>query len=123
MTKKRLKLGRVGEDEAVKFVKKQGYRILQTNFKTKLGEIDIIAEDKKVVAFIEVKTRTTEDFGSPLEAVNYHKQKKIIQVANQFLVNFKVENRECRFDIVAINSSSEDPTSWEIELIKDVFSS
>ena len=122
MTKKRLKLGRVGEDEAVKFVKKQGYRILQTNYKTKSGEIDIIAEDKKVVAFIEVKTRTTGEYGSPLEAVNHHKQKKIIQVANQFLMNYKVENRECRFDIVAILAPTENPLTWEIDLIKDAFS-
>ena len=122
MTKKHLKLGRVGEDEAIKFVKKQGYRILQTNYKTKSGEIDIIAEDKKVVAFIEVKTRTTNEYGSPLEAVNHHKQKKIIQVANQFLLNYKVENRECRFDVVAIRAPTEKPTTWEIELIKDAFS-
>jgi putative endonuclease len=122
MTKNRIKLGRVGEDEAVKFVKKQGYRILQTNYKTKSGEIDIIAEDKKVVAFIEVKTRSTGEYGSPLDAVNYHKQNKIIQVANQFLVNYKVENRECRFDIVAIRSHTEDPSTWEIELVKDAFS-
>ncbi|MGV7222536.1 MAG: YraN family protein [Nitrospinales bacterium] len=122
MTKKRLNLGRVGEDEAIKFVKKQGYRILQTNFKTKSGEIDIIAEDKKVVAFIEVKTRTTGEYGSPLEAVNHHKQNKIVQVANQFLVQYKVENRECRFDIVAINAPTEEPSTWEIELIKDAFS-
>jgi putative endonuclease len=122
MTKKRLKLGKLGEDEAAKFIKKQGYRILQTNYKTKSGEIDIIAEDKKVVAFIEVKTRTTGEYGSPLEAVNFHKQKKIIQVANQFLMNYKVENRECRFDIVAILAPTEDPTTWEIDLIKDAFS-
>ncbi len=76
MTKQRLKLGREGEEEAVKFIKKQGYRILQTNFKTRSGEIDIIAEDKKTVAFIEVKTRSSEEYGSPLSAVNHHKQKK-----------------------------------------------
>ena len=122
MTKNRLKLGRVGEEEAVKFIRKQGYRILQTNFKTKTGEIDIIAEDKKVVAFIEVKTRTTGEYGSPLEAVNHHKQKKIVQVANQFLVQYRVENRECRFDIVAILAPTEDPVTWELELIKDAFS-
>ena len=122
MTKQRLKLGRKGEEEAVKFIKKQGYRILQTNFKTKSGEIDIIAEDKKVVAFIEVKTRATGEYGSPLEAVNYHKRKKIALVANQFLTRHKVENRECRFDIVAILARSDDPKTWEIDLIKDAFS-
>ncbi len=122
MTKQRLKLGREGEEEAVKFIKKQGYRILQTNFKTKSGEIDIIAEDKKVVAFIEVKTRSTTEYGSPLSAVTPSKQKKIAQVANQFLIRHKVENRECRFDIVAILANAENPKTWEIELIKDAFS-
>ncbi len=122
MTKRRLKLGRDGEEAAVAFVKKQGYRILQTNFRTKSGEIDIIAEDKKVVAFIEVKTRSTTEYGSPLEAVNHFKQKKIALVANQFLLRHKVENRECRFDIVAIFARDDDPQTWEIELIKDAFS-
>ena len=58
MTQKRLQLGKHGEEATVKYIKKQGYRILEKNFRTKTGEIDIIAEDKKVVAFIEVKTRT-----------------------------------------------------------------
>lgn len=122
MTKQRLKLGREGEEEAVKFIKKQGYRILRTNYKTRSGEIDIIAEDKRVVAFIEVKTRSSSGYESPLEAVTPYKQKKIALVANQFLTRHKVENRECRFDIVSILAPSEDPKTWEIELIKDAFS-
>ena len=121
MTKRRLKLGRDGEEAAVAFVKKQGYRILQTNFRTKSGEIDIIAEDKKVVAFIEVKTRTGDQFGEPLEAVGPTKQKKIARVADQFLMRHKVENRDCRFDIVSITCPTDDPQTWQIELFKDAF--
>ena len=121
MTQKRLQLGKHGEEATVKYIKKQGYRILEKNFRTKTGEIDIIAEDKKVVAFIEVKTRTGDQFGEPLEAVGPTKQKKIARVADQFLMRHKVENRDCRFDIVSITCPTDDPQTWQIELIKDAF--
>ena len=91
---------------------------LRTGF---AGEIDIIAEDKKVVAFIEVKTRTGDQFGEPFEAVGPTKQKKIAKVADQFLMRYKVENRDCRFDIVSITCPTDDPKTWQIELIKDAF--
>ena len=73
------------------------------------------------MAFIEVKTRASDEFGEPFEAVGPAKQKKIAKVADQFLFQRKVENRDCRFDIVSITCPSDDPKTWQIELIKDAF--
>ena len=70
--------GRKGEAEAVAFLKKEGYKILETNFKTKIGEIDIIAQDKENrIIFVEVKARASTKFGMPREAVNLKKQQTI----------------------------------------------
>ncbi|MCH8158067.1 MAG: YraN family protein, partial [Nitrospinae bacterium] len=69
MTEKRLAFGKAGEKAAVAFLKKQGYRILKKNFRTAVGEIDIIAEQGRTVVFIEVKTRSGDKFGHPFEAI------------------------------------------------------
>ena len=69
-------IGDMGERRAVKFLKKKGYKILETNFKTNFGEIDIIARKGDYICFVEVKTRSSDNFGEPREAVNFHKQKK-----------------------------------------------
>ena len=71
-------LGRAGERLATEFLKKSGLEILQRNYKTHLGEIDVIALDKDTVVFVEVKTRTNDDYGSPSEAVNNRKCEKIL---------------------------------------------
>ena len=73
-------IGDMGEKKAVKFLKKKGYRILETNFKTKFGEIDIIAKKEGCICFVEVKTRSSDNFGEPREAVNFYKQQKISSV-------------------------------------------
>ncbi len=72
-------IGALGEAQAVAYLKKNGYKILETNFSTIFGEIDIIARDKKDIVFIEVKLRRTKEFGFPEEAVNERKQSRIIK--------------------------------------------
>ncbi len=84
MTFKRQKFGKQGEEAAVSFLKKRGYRILQKNFRCSLGEIDIIAEHNKAVVFVEVKSRAGEEFGSPVQALTAFKRNKISQVAQVF---------------------------------------
>ncbi len=69
-------MGRAGEKRAVVFLKKKGFKILKTNYKTVFGEIDIIAQDKDTIVFIEVKTRTSDNYGVPSEAVDKRKQEK-----------------------------------------------
>ncbi len=107
-------LGRVGEKKAEDFLKKKGYKILTTNYKTHLGEIDIIAEDKGVTVFVEVKLRSGYDYGSGAEAVNARKQEKYFKVATEYLVRNKKLDVPCRFDVVEIEDG-------QINLIIDAF--
>src|SRR3989338_2222154 len=94
--------GRRGEQMALIHLEGQGYVILEQNYRTKLGEIDIIACDREVVCFIEVKTRTSIDFGRPGESITRSKRQKMIQSAWGYLKFKKWENRACRFDVVSI---------------------
>lgn len=121
MTEKRLKFGKEGEAAAVKFLKKRGYRILEKNFRSQVGEIDIIAEHDKVVVFVEVKTRTNEEYGHPVTALTPTKQKKIARTAQSFLARHKIDNRETRFDVVAITGLPDNPKQWNVELFEDAF--
>ncbi len=97
-------MGRVGEKRAVEFLKKKGFKILKTNYKTVLGEIDIIAQDNEVIVFIEVKTRTSDVFGAPAEAVDKKKQEKYYKTATYYLQKEKKLDSECRFDVIEIEN-------------------
>ena len=87
MTYERKKLGTHGEDLAVEFLKRRGYRILHRNFKLKFGEIDIVAQEGDTVCFIEVKTKTTDQMGTPFEAITSFKQRKLSKLALAYLKN------------------------------------
>ena len=119
MTQERLKLGRRGEDAAVEFLQEQGYKILEQNFKSMFGEIDIIAEDKETLCFVEVKTRASGELGSPFEAVSRMKQRKLSKVALSYLKAKDLFERSARFDVVAISKDENGETI--IELLKDAF--
>ncbi len=121
MTFQRLDFGREGEEQAVKLLKKKKYRILETNFRTKAGEIDIVAEQDKVLVFVEVKSRADSEYGSPLEAITPAKQKKLVQVANRFRARHEVWDRDCRFDVVAVSGDPQKPSKWNLELFADAF--
>ena len=109
MTQDRLKFGREGESAAIAFLKKQGYRILEKNFRSKVGEIDIIAEQAGVIVFIEVKARTNHEFGHPFNALTPTKQKKITQTAQSFLVRKRIADKPMRFDVVALRQTLLNP--------------
>lgn len=111
-------LGKTGEDLAVRHLKKNGYTIIQTNYRNKLGEIDIIAKDKDVIVFVEVKTRKDNRFAHPKEAVTLKKQMTICRVAQAWLKIHKKTNERARFDVVAVFS---DGKAHDIELIKHAF--
>ena len=111
-------LGKKGEEKALRFLKKKGYRIIEKNYVCKLGEMDIIAKEKDTLAFIEVKTRTTTEFGPPQLAVNSSKQRQLSKVALHFLKEKQLEDAKARFDVVAILLG---PKKEEIELIRDAF--
>lgn len=99
---KRLELARFGEKVCVNYLKRKGYKILETNYRCRIGEIDIICEYKNSIVFVEVKTRSTNVFGFPQEAVNFAKQKKIRQIACFYLKNNKLYFKSCRFDVMAV---------------------
>lgn len=89
------------EIKAEEYLMQKGYRILERNFRNRSGEIDIIAKDGECFCFIEVKYRTTNDYGNPLEAVNMRKQNQIRKVANYYLMKNKLsEWTPCRFDVI-----------------------
>jgi putative endonuclease len=100
-------LGRLGEECAVEYLKNKGYQILDSNFRNKLGEIDLIAKDGKVISFIEVKTRKSNQFGAPFEAVHSTKQYKMVRLALSYL-KYKFHSVEilCRFDVISIHFDS-----------------
>lgn len=110
-------LGREGEENAAAYLRKKGYRIIETNYRTPFGEIDIIARDEGVLVFIEVKTRADDAFGSPFEAVNRRKRDKIKKVALSFMQRMKKEV-PARFDVLSINM---DRGEKRIEHIQDAF--
>lgn len=93
--------GRFGEDAAVKFLIKNGYTILERNYRAANGEIDVVAIKDKKLSFVEVKSRKNTDFGYPAEAVTLKKQKKIIDAAKVFLLRFQDYN-EISFDVCEV---------------------
>jgi len=97
-------LGQDWEDAAARILRRAGYRILERNYRTRVGEIDFIAEEGGILCFIEVKGRTALGFGLPEEAVNLEKQRRILRAAEWFLVRRKGETA-CRFDVVSIVGS------------------
>lgn len=118
MSKERIELGKIGEKLALKYLKRHRYKILEQNYKSRYGEIDIIAKNKGVLAFIEVKTRKSQEFGSPEESVDIHKQRQMAKVALDYLSKKNIQDTDCRFDVVAISLMDRKP---KIELIKDAF--
>jgi len=118
MLNQRQKFGKDSESVAVRHLKKNGYKILQQNYRTKLGEIDIIAKDKHTLVFVEVKARKSDHFGNPKWAVTPKKQRKISMVALYYLKATKQQNVKARFDVVTISSLQNNP---RIELIKNAF--
>jgi putative endonuclease len=95
--------GKEGEDKAVKTLKKDGYRIIERNYRNLFGEIDIIAEEAGYLVFVEVKKRNSSSFGDPLQAVDKKKQQHIIRSAMYYLKDHKCFDRKIRFDVVGID--------------------
>ena len=118
MTEKTKTLGKKGEDIAAAFLEKKGYNILFRNYKCSFGEIDIIAKHKKILSFIEVKTRSTKKYGLPQEAVTPVKQTKISRVALEFVQRYKMDNRAARFDVVSVQCLND---GCEVDLIENAF--
>lgn len=114
----RQKFGRESESIVVKQLKKQGYKILEQNYRTQLGEIDIIAKDKKTLVFVEVKARRSDLYGSPKWAITPKKQRQMSKVALYYLKVTKQTQVKARFDVVTLRSTEHMP---RIDIIKNAF--
>lgn len=110
-------LGQEGEDRAAKYLVNRGYKILERNYRTRVGEIDLIALDRGEVVFVEVKTRTSNAYGAPELAVNPQKQRRMIKAALGYIKYKKLHQVPCRFDVVAISAATEQG----VELIQNAF--
>jgi len=113
-------LGKFGEDIAARFLKRNGYKILHRNWRCAIGEIDIVAQEKEFLAFVEIKTRCSIDFGPGYLSVNSAKQLKLIKLAHVYLKRYGLTDKPCRVDIISIDMAQNDK-AFNIELIKDAF--
>ncbi|MFZ7132082.1 MAG: YraN family protein [Eubacteriales bacterium] len=95
-------VGKNGEAAAGFYLKKNKYRIRHTNYRCKIGEIDIVAQQRDNIIFVEVKTRKDNTFGYPSEAVTYYKQRKISKVALWYLQEYELFDYNVRFDVVEV---------------------
>lgn len=100
--KSNISKGKYGENLAKEYLVDKGYKILELNYTTKLGEIDIIALDKGIISFVEVKTRSNKNFGYAYEAVNYKKQRKIINTSIVYIKHKNIKDIQFRYDIIEI---------------------
>jgi len=116
---RRYERGIIGESLAIDYLRKNGCRIIKRNYRFEHGEVDIIAEDGDVLVFIEVKTFRSKVYGEPEDAVTIRKREKIRKTAEAYLFENAIEDKECRFDVIAIDLEKEN--SPVIRHIKDAF--
>lgn len=119
MNRRRQLLGKQGETLACLYLKQSGYNIISNNYRCKLGEIDIIAEESGTLVFIEVKCRTSSTFGEPYEAVTKSKMAQMSRVALEYMSRNKLFGKKARFDVVSIKLLQAGQP--EIELIQNAF--
>jgi putative endonuclease len=118
MVSRHIQFGQEGESIAARHLKKCGYKILEQNYRNKIGEIDLVARDGETIVFVEVKTRRSDHFGSPKWAVTFQKQRKISMVALSYLKEFRLSGRKARFDVVTVLENGKKPA---VEVIKNAF--
>jgi len=94
--------GKSGEDFAVNYLQKKGYKILARNFRSKFGEIDIVAKEAETLVFVEVKTRNNKKYGLPYEAVNNRKLEKIKQIGEYYCLKMGIKKTKMRVDVLSL---------------------
>lgn len=107
-------VGASGESIAERFLVARGYRIVERNFRCKVGELDLVARDRGVLCFVEVRSRHDGDHGHPAETVSWGKQRKVIRAAHAYLAQRRPRFEQARFDVVAITGDA-------VELIRDAW--
>ncbi len=120
MASSHLSIGRRGEALVEKYLKKNGMAIINRGYSCRQGEVDIIARDKDVLCFIEVKTRQDISYGTAAESITSQKIRRISYAALHYLARRKLTDQAVRFDVVLVDASDQD---WKIEILKDAFES
>ena len=115
----RVELGKLGESLAGAALTRAGYAILACRYRTRIGEIDIVCRDGPSLVFVEVKARRSNRFGTPAEAVTARKQRRIITMAQVFLLRHRLEGCRCRFDVVSVDLPPGQPPT--VRIIRDAF--
>ncbi|MBI3268512.1 MAG: YraN family protein [Planctomycetes bacterium] len=110
--------GRQGEELAAAFLVRQGYRIVERNFRCKVGEIDIVAVEGRVVCFVEVKARAGAGFGDPIDAVDRGKQRRLIRAARLYATQKRLAGIGLRYDIVSVRLDATPPA---VQLFRAAF--
>lgn len=111
--------GQASESLAEQLLRAKGYRILDRNVRTSIGELDLVAEDRGVIVFVEVKGRATKAFGGALLAVNHRKRAKLVKLAGQYLARRHWFDKVCRFDVVLVHGPPS--TQGHIEHVQNAF--
>ena len=112
--------GRWGESQALHHLVRRGYTVVATNYRKRFGEIDIIARDRDVLVFIEVKCRGRLTFGTPLEAVDRRKQQRICRVAMAYMQSHQCGECNARFDVISVQPDPQSPAGKGQALIEHI---
>ncbi|MBI3039451.1 YraN family protein [bacterium] len=120
MNDDRRKFGKWGEEMAFNFLQAKGFKIIKRNYRSRWGEIDIIAKDKEFLVFVEVRAKTKSIHGHPLETITLRKQNQVIRMAKEYIAfNGIPDSLPCRFDVIAILSQAHENT--ELVHLVDAF--
>lgn len=120
ITKRRLTVGRLGEQQARAHLKKNGYAIIDTNYRCRLGEMDIIAREAKTIVFVEVRTKTGSRFGLPEESITPGKARRLLHLAQYYLQTHNLSENPCRIDLVAVTLDSANYSLITLKHIKNI---
>jgi putative endonuclease len=118
MSQARISLGKSGEDLACRELERRGYAIVARRYRVRSGELDVIARDGPTLVFVEVKTRAGRMFGEAAEAVTFVKQRRMTQLANEYLIRHHMPDCPCRFDVVSVHVDADAPM---VEVIQNAF--
>lgn len=113
----RLNRGKSAEQLALRFLQKQGYHLVQQNYRTRRGEIDLIVENETMLLVVEVRYRSNPNYGLAAESVDIHKQGRIIQCAEQYFARHPPD-KQVRLDVITVTPSHPEP---EVSWIQDAF--
>ena len=118
MPSERTRLGNQGEEMAAQYLLAEGLEVLERNFRTRYGEVDLVARDGPAIVFVEVRTRRSATFGTPEESVTVRKRQKVVLAAQQYLQDHGLDQAEWRVDVVAIRLGGSEPTINHVQGIE-----